>query len=97
MFVEDEHGLFFGTKDPDGIHESIGKRPPRTGAACVIRRPMLNTGWHLPFTLMVVDDRRPADNIRRAIEEAGLLCGMGSWRPEYGRFILTDWEVSTTL
>lgn len=84
----------FGREQPDEIHETTGRRPPRTGGACLIKRPMLRAGWELPFTLTVVDDRRSADHIRKALEEAGLLVGLGDWRPEYGRFIVTDWKDS---
>jgi len=38
-------------------------------------------------------DRRDADAIRRGLEEAGLLVGLGSFRPENGRFIVTEWRV----
>lgn len=90
VFVDAE--LSFGVQAPDFIHEVTGKRPPRTGGACLIKRPALNAGWSLPFSLSVVDDRRSADHIRRALEEAGLLVGLGSWRPEYGRFVVTEWQ-----
>lgn len=90
VFVEGD--LCFGKDDPDFLHEVVGRIPPRTGAAAIIRRPALDTGWELPFTLNVMDDRRSSDYIRRGLEEAGLLVGLGSWRPEYGRFIVTEWE-----
>lgn len=90
MFVDGElvfsHAVEF-------LHEHWGRRPPRTGGACMVRRPGLEPGWKLPFCLVVIDDRRDASNIRLALEEAGLLVGLGSWRPEYGRFVVTKWEV----
>jgi len=78
---------------PNYIHETTGKRPPRTGGACLIKRPGFRAGWEAKFILNIIDDRRDADQIRRALEEAGILVGIGSWRPEYGRFIVKDWEV----
>jgi hypothetical protein len=90
VFVEGE--LNFGKENPDFVHECTGRRPPRTGGACVIRRPALETGWRLSFQLAVMDDRRSAEHIKRAIEEAGLLVGLGDGRPDFGRFILTEWE-----
>lgn len=93
VFVDcDPH--FIGKKQRDYIDERVGRIPPRTGAAAIIRRPALATGWELPFTLTVVDDRRDAGAIRRGLEEAGLLVGLGSFRPEHGRFIVTEWAVS---
>lgn len=91
VFVQGE--LKFGKTDPDFIHEAPGRRPPKTGGACLVKRPAFREGWEIPFTLNVVDDRRAPDHLRKALEEAGLLVGLGSWRPEYGRFILTAWEV----
>jgi hypothetical protein len=88
---EDPH--FTGKKERDYMDERVGRIPPKTGAAAIIRRPALQTGWELPFTLTVVDDRRDADAIRRGLEEAGLLVGLGSFRPEHGRFIVTEWEI----
>jgi hypothetical protein len=92
IFVQGD--LLFGVEEPDFIHETPGRRPPKTGGACLIKRPALNAGWRLPFQLMIVDDRRSPEHIKRAVEEAGLLVGLGSWRPEYGRFVLTEWAVT---
>ncbi len=75
------------------LHETWGRRPPRTGGACMVRRPGFQVGWELPFVLNVVDDRRTPEQIRRCLEEAGLLVGLGSWRPEYGRCTVAAWEV----
>lgn len=86
--------LCFGRDAPDDIHETMGRRPPRTGGACLIKRPFLKEGWRLPFRFAVVDPRRNADQIRTALEEAGMLVGLCDWRPEYGRFIVTEWSVS---
>ncbi len=90
VFVEGE--LLFGKEAPDYIHESWGRVPPRTGAMVVIRRPALNAGWTLPFTLMVADDRISEGQLHEAMEHAGLLVGVGGWRPRYGRFKLSRWE-----
>lgn len=82
--------------DVDLMHRVMGKVPPRTGGAQTIRRPMLNTGWRLACVLRVVDDRRRPDDLRRALDEAGLLVGMGSWRPQYGRFVVVGWDVQAS-
>lgn len=84
----------FGKAEPDEIHETWGRKPPRTGGACLIKRPMFRAGWELPLVINVVDDRRDPETLRRALEEAGMLVGVGSWRPEYGRFIVTEWGIA---
>lgn len=83
----------FGVK-AFGLHECVGKIPPRTGRAAIIRRPILDTGWKLKFSLNVIDERRDEKMLKRGLEEAGLLVGLGSWRPEYGRFLIREWKVS---
>jgi len=57
-------------------------------------RPALKAGWEADFELIVLDDRRNPDFIKAAIDEAGLLIGIGSGRPEFGRFELTGWKVT---
>lgn len=83
----------FGVKDRDFIHEHVGRIPPRTGKAAIIRRPALDTGWTLRFTLSVVNDSLPPSALKDALSVAGSLVGMGSWKPEYGRFVVTEWSV----
>lgn len=92
VFVDGE--LRFGKAEPDDVYEVVGKRPPRTGGACIIKYPMLQPGWEMPFALNVLDDRRREDDIRRSLEEAGVLVGLGAWRPEFGRFVVTEWKRS---
>lgn len=84
----------FGVTEPDYIDEKSGRRPPRTGGAALIQRPALKTGWRLPIVLNVVDDRRNPDAIRRSLEEAGVMVGLCDFRPEYGRFVVREWNVS---
>ncbi len=88
-----EHRLYFGKMQADFMHEHWGRVPPKTGACVMVRRPALNTGWVLSFAVNCVDDRLKSEDIRRALDEAGLLVGLGSWRPEYGRFIVTQFDV----
>ena len=85
--------LYFHKNEADFMHEWWGKRPPKTGGACIIRRPALREGWELTFGLNMMDERRTEGEVRRSLDEAGLLVGLGSWRPEYGRFIVVEWQV----
>ena len=91
IFMEDQE-LSLGKKEPDGMDERIGRRPPRTGGACIIRRPMVNAGWKASFTLVVMDDRIPEEHIKEALGEGGLLVGLLDNRPEFGRFIIKEWR-----
>lgn len=85
----------FGVEEADGLNEVWGRVPPRTGAMVKIWRPQLNTGWHLRFAFSILDELIDEAQVRTALETAGLKVGLGGWRPEYGRFIVREWEVTT--
>lgn len=57
-------------------------------------RPALSKGWVVNFELMVnLPEYVPQDMLRETIEQAGRLIGIGDFRPTYGRFGLTKFEV----
>lgn len=89
--------LSFGKDEPDFIHEAVGKIPPRTGKAAILRRPALSEGWELPFKLTVLEAGLPPEVIKVGLEYAGLRVGLGAWRPEYGRFLLVDWKTTESV
>ena len=92
VFIE-EDPVFDGPPDQWFMHICWGRIPPRTGTAAILRRPALPAGWRLPFQLVVMDDNRDPGRLNEVVTTAGLLAGIGAWRPEYGRFLLTDWKV----
>lgn len=89
-FPED---LSFGTADPDYVFTHHGRVPPRTGALVIIRRPAFKAGRELNFKMLVADDVIEPDQIKVSIEHGGLLVGIGSWRPKYGRYQLSKFKV----
>jgi hypothetical protein len=84
----------FGRVDYDGLHICQGRIPPRTGPMVTLYRPKLDPGWTLTFRLLIADTTIHPDTLRQIINFAGLLAGLGAWRPEYGRFLLTRFEVT---
>lgn len=84
---------FYPTKtEPDGYHEASARIPPRTGARVMKIWPYCKAGWKMEFTLLVIDEQRISSNLlRRAMDEAGLCCGLCDHRPEYGRFKVVEW------
>jgi len=92
LFVEGE--LSFGVDAPDFLHKCPGRNAD--GSATIVRRPALKEGWRLPFALSVLDDIVREQDIHLALQTSGERVGLGGWRPEYGRFVVTDWEVITT-
>ena len=70
---------------------------------CIMRsavtrvRPALNAGWSATFQLMVQTPEyiSPA-TLNAVISDAGRLVGVGDFRPSYGRFVVSNFEVLDT-
>lgn len=83
----------FGVKVPDRIVEDIVRIPPKTGALALKAWPLLDAGWQLTFELTVLQPSILSAPVARAsLDSAGLLAGMATERPKYGRFTVTGWE-----
>lgn len=83
----------FGTDKPDRIIEDIVRIPPRTGALILKAWPQLDPGWKLTFQATVLQPAvLDAGVLRAAVDAAGLLAGLGTERPEFGRFIVSEWR-----
>ena len=93
-FIEGTLLVNGGTDKPDYVHECWGRIPPRTGGMVVLCRPAFHPGWTAAFTMMVADDRIPQRDVRSSLDHAGLLVGIGAWRPQLGRFKVTAWDVA---
>jgi hypothetical protein len=57
-------------------------------------RPAFKAGWATQFTITVLlpEYIAPTD-LHDVITQAGKLCGLGDYRPTYGRFAVTNFEV----
>ena len=67
---------------------------------CIMRsaitrtRPAFKKGWQADFTLIsLVPDLVTPEFLRKLVDCAGLLGGLGDFRPTYGRFKVVHWEV----
>lgn len=57
-------------------------------------RPALRAGWRAEFDLMVqLPEYIDPVLLRRVIDDAGRLIGIGDFRPTYGRFYVAGWEL----
>lgn len=60
----------------------------KVGTARVMRtRPMIPTGWRINFTIEYDPEIVDVGSLKRAIIDAGALCGLCDWRPRFGRFV----------
>lgn len=79
----------------DFIDARIGRRPPRTGAAVLIRRPGIKEGWMLEFVITVASDIVPEVSVKEALQAGGLYCGLGDGRKMgFGKFQIIKWEIA---
>ena len=67
---------------------------------CIMRsaitrtRPAFKRGWQVDFTLIsLVPDLVTPEFLRVLVDYAGLLGGIGDFRPTYGRFKVIHWEI----
>lgn len=72
--------------DPDFRLEIQVKIPPKTGSLVWKARTMIPTGWTVTFSLDFDEDLMAQKSLVEAMETAGRMCGVGGWRPKFGRF-----------
>lgn len=93
VFIEPSE-LAFGKDEPDFMFPAYVRIPPGKRGALVYKiRPGINPGWRLHPVFTVLDDHIEQNKLKAAVETTGLFIGVADGRPEFGRFIITDWEV----
>lgn len=96
MFIE--HGVVFeyeGPTDPEERYADPACRltvPVKVGMAKIMRTRPIFHGWRLTFDVSVLSDMVNEETLRRWLDDAGMLVGIGDWRPRYGRFAVTHFE-----
>jgi len=72
----------------------LDMRPVVVNRSRVVRlRPTFKAGWQLSFSIEVLDDEIPADLLQDVLTLAGKSVGIGDFRPKFGRFMVTHFEV----
>lgn len=92
--------ILHGIKAPDTLDNDGDKplyldyRPVVVNRARVGRlRPARSPGWKLDFVIEVLDDQIPHNVVLEVLTMAGKTVGIGDFRPRFGRFIVTHFEV----
>lgn len=78
-----------GPKDPIKLfeHGEFGDyRGVRVGNARVMRSRPIFRGWSAEIAVLLNDGLMSLDELDLAVERAGLACGLGDYRPRFGRF-----------
>lgn len=69
-------------------------RPVVVNRARIVRiRPTFKPGWELDFEIQVMDDSIHSDLVNDVLALAGKTVGIGDYRPRFGRFMITRFEV----
>ena len=72
----------------------LDMRPVVIQRARVVRlRPAFKPGWQLEFTINVMDNELPSNMLQDILVLAGKTVGVGDYRPKFGRFAVTKFEV----
>lgn len=90
LYTKEREILLTYTSDPILIKIPC-KIPPRTGALAIKYFPTFEK-WSLKFELIITDDRFPDVALENSIIEAGMYAGLLDGRPDFGRFILKNFE-----
>lgn len=57
-------------------------------------RPAMKEGWSATIELMVnLPEYVPPILLRQVLDDAGRLIGVGDFRPTYGRFAVSNWQI----
>lgn len=57
-------------------------------------RPAMHAGWQAEFQLLVpLPEYIPPITLHEVLNEAGRLCGIGNFRPTFGRFVITSFDI----
>lgn len=72
----------------------LDARPVVVQRARVVRiRPCFKAGWKLSFEIQVIDDEIQPGLLQDVLTLAGKAVGIGDYRPRFGRFNVTHFEV----
>lgn len=89
-----------GIQVPDELDTDADKplyldmRPVVVNRSRVVRiRPTFSPGWQLSFSVVVKDDQIQPDLVQDVLTLAGKTVGIGDYRPRFGRFNVTNFEV----
>lgn len=93
VFVQEDvpitHSLLRGKTKEQLFNDArfVLRRGVKIQMSRIIRvRPVIPTGWTAHFTVDYDETIIDIQNLAKAIVDAGNYCGLGDWRPKFGRF-----------
>jgi len=96
VFCTDPHTKveYAGTRDKKKMYADPKftlRKGVKVQLARIIRvRPMIPTGWTMRINLEYDESIINPKALLKAQIDAGALCGLGDWRPKFGRFLVEE-------
>jgi hypothetical protein len=84
-----------GPKDIDKLYadpQFVFRKRVKVGQSAVIRTRPRFPKWSCKFKVDVVPDIMNPDDLKRIVETAGRIVGLGEWNPRFGRFNVTKFK-----
>jgi len=78
-----------GPRDPEALWEDkrfVSRKSAKVGTSRIIRTRPIFHNWTATFTLTFDPELVNQEQVEKALEDAGIQCGVGDWRPRHGRF-----------
>jgi hypothetical protein len=80
-----------GVKEPDYFDQ---RRVVIQRSAITRSRPAFKTGWKAKLILMInLPEYVPQRRLNHLLQQAGRIIGLADFRPSFGRFVVTSFEV----
>lgn len=97
IFTDSEgfHLAFRGPKKPEALFkkpEFVDSRIVVVQRARIMRTRPIFPVWSLNFTITINSETLQAQDVMRAISNAGAIVGLGDYRPKYGRFVVSSFK-----
>jgi hypothetical protein len=85
-----------GPRTPQELYEDkkfVLRKVIKQGTSSIVRvRPIFDK-WAIEFEVSFIEEVISEKSIKLLLEKAGLVCGLGDWRPQHGRFVVSRFEV----
>lgn len=83
---------FTGWNGQISVNNAVARLPK--GVPNPKSRPVVALPWHIEFEVQYIENRYCSyENLRQAFDWGGTL-GLGTFRPYFGRYELTEWDAS---
>ena len=80
-----------GVKQPDFLDQ---RRVVIQRSAVTRSRPAMRPGWKTKFIMMInLPEYVPPQRLNQILQQAGKIIGIGDFRPSFGRYVVTKFQV----